>query len=350
MTRLTTIILTSSLMALACGTAKPAEPVRDPAAEQRFADTMRQRDELEKRYGAVAADMRTTCEARAGDCLLEVADRRADFLDAHSVVSCKGEPNSELEARCVARELSALGQAAAAGEHFAFEGRCFEQLLKCTAGLEAAAQEKARVARIKLHMQQLQATTEAARLSDAIDAAREKITYLRGTLPPGAEGLCQDLSDVTACEAKAEAPFPELEAMLAKEDGAYDPEPAAALYAQMLRDQAACRSPEFKCLMAKLPSYGETNETRRWLDQNLVVIEQRQELVNQLGPDVAQSCLNDGVSRYQSRIIQGYKQYAREPVMFFRAQLHRAFLALHKDQVACLSAKAGTNNPLPLGG
>src|SRR5512136_1617090 len=112
--RLATIILTSSLMALACGSAKPMEPVRDPAAEKRFSEAMRHRDELEKRYRAVAVDMRTTCEARVGDCLLEVGDRRADFLDEHSVVSCRGEANSDLEARCVARALPALGQAAAA--------------------------------------------------------------------------------------------------------------------------------------------------------------------------------------------------------------------------------------------
>jgi len=36
--------------------------------------------------------------------------------------------------------------------------------------------------------------------------------------------------------------------------------------------------------------------------------------------------------------------------MFFRAQLHMAFLALHKDQVACLSSRAASNNTLPLGG
>jgi hypothetical protein len=348
--RLPTIILTSSLMALACGTAKPTEPVRDPAAEKRFSEAMRHRDEIEKQYRAVPADMRTTCEARVGDCLLEVGDRRADFLDAHSTVTCRGEANADLEARCVARSLPAQGQADAASEYYTFEGRCFEDLLKCTAGLESSAEDKARLARIKERMQELQSSTEATRLSDTIDSTREKVTYLRGTLPPAGEGVCREFSDVSACETKAEAPYPQLEALLAKEDGEYDKPSAAQLYHKMLEDQAKCREPEFKCLMGKLVQFGETDETRRWLNQNLAVLEQRQELVNQVGPDIAQGCLNDGVAKYQSRIIQGYKQYAREPVMFFRGQLHQAFLALHRDQVACLSSKAASGNTLPLGG
>jgi hypothetical protein len=348
--RLTAIILTSSLMASACGSAKPAEPVRDPAAEKRFSEAMRHRDELEKQYRAVAVDMRTTCEARVGDCLLEVGDRRADFLYEHSSSSCRAEANSDLEVRCVARGLPALGQANAAAEYFTFEGRCFEQLIKCTAGLESKAEDEARVARIKQRLQELQSSTQATRLSDAIDSTREKVIYLRGTLPPSGEGVCKEFSDVSACEAKAEAPYPRLETILGQDDAEYDKVSATKLYLKMLSDQAACHDPEFKCLMGKLAQFGETNETRRWLNQNLAVLEQRQELVNQLGSDIAQPCLNDGVAKFQSRIIQGYKQYAREPVMFFRAQLHRAFLALHKDQVACLSSKAASHNTLPLGG
>jgi hypothetical protein len=348
--RLATIILTSSLMALACGSAKPTEPVRDPAAEKRLSEALGRRDELEKQYRAVAVDMRTTCEARAGDCLLEVGDRRADFLDTHSVATCRSEANSDLEARCVARTLPALGKADAASDYFAFEGRCFEQLLKCTAGLETKAEDKARLARIRQRMQELQASTEATRLSDAIDSKREKVTYLRGTLPPAGEGICKEFSDISTCEAKAEAPYPQLEEMLGRDDAEYDKPAATKLYLRMLRDQSTCRDPEFKCLMGKLAQFGETNETRHWLDQNLAVLDQRQELVNLLSPEIAQGCLNDGVAKYQSRIIQGYKQYAREPVMFFRAQLHRAFLALHKDQVACLSSKTASHNTLPLGG
>ena len=118
----------------------------------------------------------------------------------------------------------------------------------------------------------------------------------------------------------------------------------------MKTQEAACYEPEFECLMGKLDRYGESKETRRWLTQNLEMLERREHLISEVSEAVAKSCLDGGVSQHSSRIIQGYKQYARSPGTFFRALLHKAFLKLHKSQVKCLTQSLSPNGATRLGG
>lgn len=346
----TTTLLTT-LILVGCGAAPPPQTAPDPAAVKRVAQAIEQRDALQNQLSQVAADYRTACDVQAGDCMIQVGDRRADLLDAHSSDKCRNRASdSDAEARCVATALPTAGSEKAAKEYFEFEGWCFKQILECTAKLEAKDAERARLSRIKRRWQQLESSEKSAQLRDHVNFARERNIYLRGTLPPRAEGICGEFSDVSACTDKAEAQTEQIDAEVAKEDQDYDSKRAAALYETMKTQEAACYEPEYKCLMGKLDRYGESNETRHWLTQNLELLERREQLIGEVSSDVAKSCLDSGVSQHSSRIIQGYKQYARSPGTFFRAMLHKAFLGLHKSQVKCLTQSLSPKGATRLGG
>ena len=155
---------------------------------------------------------------------------------------------------------------------------------------------------------------------------------------------------MSACESQTEEQLKRLDEELSKEDKDYDADRAKELYITARKTEAGCRDPEFECLLSKLGDYGATNKTRRSLDQNLQILKERQALINLMGQDEAKSCLDAGVSKYQAQIIQGYKQYAREPVMFFRWKLHETFFKLHKTQVKCLGSAVAPKGASRLGG
>ena len=343
------VILTSAL-ALACGTAKPPQPVRDPVAEKKLAETLEERKALQKQYAAVDHDFRSKCEAKVGECLLQLADHRADFLDAHSTPQCKKEANSELEADCVAKALPALGKAPAATDYYAFQSQCYQKLLGCTAKFDDERGSTEQVALTKRRRKRLENSPEAAKWYDAKTFADERIVYLRGTLPPKAEGICKETADTSACERKVEEQLKEVDAEVAKDRSEYDAERAMALYVAAHKTKASCRDPEYECLLGKLSAYGATAHTRRYLEQNLKLLEKRQALINLLGADAAKSCLDSGVAKHQSTIIRGYKQYVKSPNRFFRYKLHEAFLKLHENQVTCLGAVVAPKGATRLGG
>jgi hypothetical protein len=47
--------------------------------------------------------------------------------------------------------------------------------------------------------------------------------------------------------------------------------------------------------------------------------------------------VNDSRQEHQAGIVSAYVAYVREPVLYFRTQLDKAFLELHQAQVSCLA-------------
>ena len=164
------------------------------------------------------------------------------------------------------------------------------------------------------------------------------IAYLRALLPVPGDSICSERPALADCEKKAKAVSKEFDAELAKDDASYDERKAASLYEASHAALAECRTPEAECLTVKLDSYGGNAETRRYLADTLKSLVRRQELAIQAGAEASEACLNAGVQQYQSRIVEDYKRFAREPVLFFQAQLHRDFRVLYDAQVGCLQA------------
>src|SRR5690606_2405443 len=97
-----------------------------------------------------------------------------------------------------------------------------------------------------------------------------------------------------------------------------------------------CYEPEYSCLTARARKYGATAETTRALKRNIEIIKQRERLSMRVAEQTANQCKQEAVTQHQKSIVSAYKTYAKQPVLFFRRQLHRAFLKMHEEQVACL--------------
>jgi hypothetical protein len=85
-------------------------------------------------------------------------------------------------------------------------------------------------------------------------------------------------------------------------------------------------------------------ESRKWVERNLALLTQRQTLAAGAAAQGA-SCIADLQAEHQAEIVAAYVSYAREPVLYFRTQLDKAFLKLHQAQVSCLTAERKASPP-----
>jgi hypothetical protein len=163
-------------------------------------------------------------------------------------------------------------------------------------------------------------------------------------LPHDADGECQQVADDPNCETSISKHTADLEAEFEKAETEFNHKKAAELYDQLTRIEASCYEPELKCLAKSVSKYGETNESRRWLQRNFDSIDKRQRLIEKAGSGAAAPCIDSAVASHSAEIVQSYRAYVREPVLFFRTQLHRSFLAMHKDQIDCLGNATGSES------
>jgi hypothetical protein len=306
--------------------------------EKEIQGQLKRRDALQATFKEAPAPSRQRCELQAGDCRMDVSEGRDKMLKNHSSPQCRAASDSEAELKCVSGELVASGKASVASEYYQLENWCLEKLVACTAKLAdeavASAQEASRTNR----KERIEAARSGIAARALVTYADERIAYLRALLPVPGDSVCSERSAFAGCEKKAKAASKEFEAELAKDDASYDERKAASLYEASHAALAECRAPEADCLTVKLDSYGGNAETRRYLADTLKSLARRQELVLQAGAEASEACLNAGVQQYQSRIVEDYKRFAREPVLFFQAQLHRDFRVLYDAQVGCLQA------------
>jgi|GEM_PF-2591526 len=325
----------------ACASSRATTPVHDPEAAKQYGAAVATRDELQARWQSATAEDRQFCEIRAGDCRLQVNDKRDELLSAHRVATCRQQSNSEREAGCVMEALVGQGTPGPATEYVKADIWCLEKLTQCVAQHQKDVVENARLARIKQRREQIESTSQGIAWRSRAAAAAEKIKYIRATLPPDADGECQQASQDTDCDGTIKEAMSELESELARPDKEFDQKRATKIYENLTKVEASCYEPELKCLTKSLNKYGETAETRRWLQRNLDLLDKRQRLIEKQGDDAAAPCLESGQASHQAGIIQSYKAYVREPVLYFRAQLHRSFFAMHKSQIDCLSVGEG---------
>ena len=91
-------------------------------------------------------------------------------------------------------------------------------------------------------------------------------------------------------------------------------------------------------------SYG-VPESRKWVDRNLGLLSERQDLLARVSLASGNHCVTALQQQHQAGIVSAYVTYVREPVLYFRTQLDKAFLALHQAQVSCLAARPQTSPP-----
>ncbi|MFZ5896567.1 MAG: hypothetical protein ACOY0T_36265 [Myxococcota bacterium] len=333
------LFISFALALVACGGGAPP-PVHEAKADADYAKNLKRRNDLSAEFKAAPQDYRRRCEIQAGDCRLDVRDNRDKVLRKHPMLECRATADTDAEFACVAEKLEKRGETAATSEYYKLDAWCLEKLVACTAQLSDEARGDATRALAASRREHIENSKRALAARTAVEFAEQKVAYLRAMLPPQADGVCPQAEEFEKCRDSARAQSSKFDREIEKDEGSYKEADATAAYEASRNAEAACHEPAFKCLKAKLDTFGGTNETHTYMAQTLKSLERRSRLVAERGDEESKSCLNRGLSQYQSRIIGDYQKFSREPVLFFQAQLHRDFRALYDTQSGCLQSRA----------
>ena len=330
---------------LACATTQPDAPVHNPQSVKVFNATVAQRDAQLTRWKQASSEDRQYCEMRVGECEVTVADQRHDLISEHAVPHCRAKANSTQEALCIIDELVKQENADPATKYVKADVWCLSRLNNCVAQHQQELADKERTDRIAHRRRVIETSPQGVAWHARVAAASEKIKYIRATLPPDADSECQKKAgDDADCDTSIDALDTQFQSELSKSEAEYNGKKAQKLYEELTKKEASCYEPELRCLSKAVAKYGETNESRRWLQQNFDLLDKRQRLIEKAGDHAAAPCIESAVASHQADIVQSYKAYVREPVLFFRTQLHRSFVALHKSEIDCLGG-VGDDSP-----
>ncbi|HVU01673.1 MAG TPA: hypothetical protein VHE30_07975 [Polyangiaceae bacterium] len=328
-------------LAVGCVEALPPPVVvqHDPSAVKRMEAARTEHDELEATLALVVKPRREQCEFSNGDCRILVSDERDAIIKKEDLSDCNALPDPVGRLGCVASALRARGKEGELASFYEYESSCTKALLACTSELDARAAANAVEARADARRRELELSPKGALASSLPDAARARVEYLRATLPPAASASC-DLSDsITECVSALSSRKDELSSMF--RDESYAAPDALSLHQSIEAAEAKCRDPEIECLTHALEPYGLFPEARKWVERNMAELGQRSELASRVSPRTRASCTVSASTEHQDRIVQAYVAYTREPVLYFRERLDKAFLSLHDSEIACLSHALG---------
>jgi hypothetical protein len=341
MTRFTHILLASVFLS-GCAGASPAPSSAEGDAEHRLDAALRNRDQLTQQFTANPPEIRNKCEAKAGDCMIALRERRSDLMKKYVdlVYLCPPTDDQDARFRCVVgkrdptTDTRPTDRVQQFGDYFQDEGTCLTELIKCTATQKKAAIVAGRETTRQERRREIETSSAAVAARSAVTAIEEKVKYVRLTFPVQTDSICvPEARD--SCLEQANQQVAGLDAELAKDDR-YDAKAALAAYQASKQSELGCYQPELKCLLGKLPQFGANPETLRLVDRNFELLEERQKLASQVDDAVAEKCLKTGVEQHQADILQRYQDYVGQSKLYFRFQLERAFLALHSSQVDCL--------------
>jgi hypothetical protein len=189
---------------------------------------------------------------------------------------------------------------------------------------------------------ELRLSKRGAAATSAIAAVEEKVHYLRATLPPSQASACQPSDEQERCVKAATDYEDRFEAELEKD--AFKPDSALDVLERGAKAREQCTAPEIACLSTTLEAHGLYPEGKKWVERNFDALERREQTGAAVAPAVRTRCINQGSKQHQGQIVSAYVAYVHDPVLFFRVQLDKAFLAMHESQVACLSAHLPRKN------
>ncbi|MBN2191769.1 MAG: hypothetical protein JW751_03040 [Polyangiaceae bacterium] len=337
MRHLTPLLLLAPFVVLACST-KPSPPPRtvDPAVQVEIAEQVRLRDGLMAKLVAADQKLRQSCEFQVGDCLLTSAEQRDAILDPERFPECNAVPSGESE-RCVEERLLSTGGSRELRAFHQDENRCLTGIAECITRLEdrAANDERQRV--IAERRGQIEALPAVTEQQQELTLWEGRLEYVRGTLPPDADGVCSELPERAACETKAAAMGEEVDALLAADEGSYSQEAVLAALTRHTVAAAACPAVELACLNQTLTGYGGTSQTVAAQEKVFDLLAQRQRLRAALSPRTAKSCIDVSLAQDMPRVVESYRQFARQRGEYFLLQLNNSFAALYRKENACLT-------------
>lgn len=312
----------------------------DPETRAALAQLAEQVSRMRVHLDAADPKHREACEFRAGDCLMELRDKRKELLRGRTFLECDAATDREKKARCEEDKLLDRGESAEVDRYYDYTRWCLGGMDECIVDLERRAGEEAQRELVEQRRARFFGSPLAAELELALTVADSRLEYVRSTLPPAADGLCRDLPAVAACRERGIASMAEVESYLTRGPDEYEEQTAEGLLRQTKQTEVECVALEQTCIVEQLATYGETDESRPLLDQNLALVAERTRLLAGVDPAAGQQCLAAGRAPQEAYIAANAAQYARRQVAYFRIQLARAFLKVHKAQLECLTRLA----------
>ncbi|HVJ21447.1 MAG TPA: hypothetical protein VM686_38815 [Polyangiaceae bacterium] len=299
---------------------------------------LKEHGDLTQALAAVPASEREECELHSGDCLVLVRERREKLVASHGLSSCPGNGED-----CLFTQLEGKGKQSEVSEYVTFKNWCMKEVLGCTDKAGAQAKTRSTEEKAQKRLQKIELSPSALAAGNEVETGRQRVDYLRKTLPPKAgEGVCE-LSDVASCQKQVEQQQKDFSATLTADD--FDEPKAVEAYTAIKRSEAACFEPELKCLSDALNPYGMFPESRKLLEQNFTRIAERQKLVASAAPDAELACVADLEAEQTPAIEAAFKEYSRKPILFNRMRLEKTYISLHEAQIACLTKKAKAAPP-----
>ena len=328
-------ILSLGAAALACTPAASNEDTKTAAADDAsMEEAQKKRDALAQRLDKVLREDREQCEFSAGDCMVLVGERRERLASEYGLV-CGARVEPAKRSACIAEGVRAAGKPSVAKEFYSFEAWCFERVLACTADREEkaalAVQEQKRNARKR----EVVSSDAGTRAWNAVEVARAKVQYLESTLPPSVEVSCRE--SASSCSSELESAEKAFLAEISRDD--FDLSRATAAYVEARSVEESCEAPVFACLKQALAPYGMFPQSESLLERNIGLLKKRQDLTRGVAPEAQAECLANPSADHQDKIVAAFAQYANEPVLYFRMQLEKAFVAMHQAQVSCLMSQ-----------
>jgi len=323
-------------LAIGCAAAPAPEPVApDTASEGKLKIATQLHTQLATQLGAAPHDDLVHCQTTSGDCLISVAERRDEIVSSNYLNACR-DPDAEKQGPCIVHALEESHKSSELAAYLETENWCSKKLLECTAALASDAAHQAARQRIKERRALIEADPRSVAATSLPEFAKEKLAFVRSTLPPKAQDNCSG-SAPPQCAQPLKAPRAAFEAEIAKAPASYDTARAQSLYVAIYEAEADCTAPELSCLQRAMAQYGGSTESEKLFQQNLGLLGKQQQIRAKLDPDAADECLSSGVAQYRDRIISSYQGYAGNPAAPALVQLQKAFVTLHNTQLACLS-------------
>jgi hypothetical protein len=319
-----------------------APPPRDLAGERRLAAVTVERDETEAKLLAVDTRDRERCEFQVGDCKILVHDQRDELMSSEQLSECRVMTDEAGITRCMADELVKRRKQGSLATLYDSDVACMHTVLACTDQLRRNAQDAAVQVRAGQREKDLRHSKRGAAATSAIAALDEKVHYLRATLPPAQSSACAADDARDRCDKTAGDYEDQLEAELEKDD--FRADAALGVLEREAKAREQCSAPEIACLSTTLEAHGLYPEGKKWVQRNFEALERREQTGMVVAPAVRSRCITQASKQHQGQIVNAYVAYVHDPVLFFRVQLDKAFLAMHESQVACLSAHLPRSN------
>lgn len=325
-------LVVMTLPAAACAGIVSAD--QDQEQTQALEAVRKERQELLFRMRTAADAEASRCEAAGSECLTQVDEKREELFEPSPL--CADHVDVYEFENCQASLLAKRGETEAVTEFFQYENSCFSKIVGCGDQLRREADERERTARAEKHRQAMLEQIDMDKLLFDIAYARERVAFLRATVPHEPDTACQGLIAVKGCRDRAKQAKIKLEGELQKDETAYNAELAQELFQAELATQASCFEPEYQCLMELVEEAGNNRQSKWHFEHNLKLLAQRQRLLAKASGIAAHECVTASEADYESKVETSHASYAKDPKPPRRVALLQTFAMMHTAQIQCL--------------